>query len=180
MRQRIFAHVLEKKSKTGEGWLRELISGFKLSPRVPPLPGIVKNKNESLIKLWQAPKAPPEPCQASRETKKKMTTTRSNRPCATVGCSCDCTVLYGARSRPWGPVIIIIGNLHSKTLLPSIIWGLYVRSSPLVIEGLGAMFLPGTTPGLHERPDRGTARLRGLRSLKGSGSRVGEYAHIHR
>ncbi|CAE7610544.1 unnamed protein product [Symbiodinium sp. CCMP2592] len=46
MRQRIFAHVLEKKSKTGEGWLRELISGFKLSPRVPPLPGIQGDQEE--------------------------------------------------------------------------------------------------------------------------------------
>ncbi|CAE7940466.1 unnamed protein product [Symbiodinium necroappetens] len=46
MRQRIFAHVLEKKSKTGEGWLRELISGFKLSSRVPPLPGIQGDQEE--------------------------------------------------------------------------------------------------------------------------------------
>mmetsp|Transcript_30793 Transcript_30793/g.69249 ORF Transcript_30793/g.69249 Transcript_30793/m.69249 type:complete len:618 (-) Transcript_30793:203-2056(-) len=46
MRQRVFAHVLEKKSKTGEGWLRELISGFKLSTRVPPLPGIQGEQEE--------------------------------------------------------------------------------------------------------------------------------------
>eukprot|EP00439_Symbiodinium_sp_Y106_P046340 s3016_g5.t3 len=46
MRQRVFAHVLEKKSKSGEGWLRELISGFKLSSRVPPLPGIQGEQEE--------------------------------------------------------------------------------------------------------------------------------------
>jgi len=46
MRQRVFAHVLEKKAKTGEGWLRELISGFKLSSRVPPLPGIQGEQEE--------------------------------------------------------------------------------------------------------------------------------------
>ena len=46
MRQRVFAHVLEKKSQTGDGWLRELISGFKLSKRVPPLPGIQGEQEE--------------------------------------------------------------------------------------------------------------------------------------
>jgi len=45
-RQRIFAHVLQKKSQTGEGWLRELIAGFKLSPRVLPLPGVQGEQEE--------------------------------------------------------------------------------------------------------------------------------------
>ena len=54
MRQRIFAHVLEKKSKTGEGWLRELISGFKLSSRVPPLPGIVIKAKAFVPELFKA------------------------------------------------------------------------------------------------------------------------------
>eukprot|EP00913_Durusdinium_trenchii_P005334 g4977.t1 len=44
--QRVFAHVLEKKSVAGEGWLRELIAGFKLSTRALPLPGIQGEQEE--------------------------------------------------------------------------------------------------------------------------------------
>ena len=104
MRQRIFAHVLEKKSKTGEGWLRELISGFKLSSRVPPLPGIVitakaLSLNSSKLRLQPTKFPQPDPCQASRGTRKKMITTRSSRlsrPCAKVPASTSVLLYWGS------------------------------------------------------------------------------------
>lgn len=38
-RQRIFARLLLLKAQTGEAWIRELLTGFSLTPRVQPLPG---------------------------------------------------------------------------------------------------------------------------------------------